>query len=56
MEVTRVYPFIEAYPNWEQELTNRYEAVWKGEMTPEEMLAEAQAAIDAEIAKNTNAQ
>jgi multiple sugar transport system substrate-binding protein len=56
MEVTRVYPFIEAYPNWEQELTNRYEAVWKGEMTPEEMLAEAQAAINAEIAKNADAQ
>ena len=53
MEVVQVYPFIEAYPNWEQELNNRYEAVWQGEMTPEEMLSEAQTAIDAEIAKNT---
>ena len=53
MEVTRVYPFVPEYPNWETELANRYEQVWSGEKTPEEMLNEAQAAIDAEMAKNS---
>ena len=41
--------FLQAYPNWGQELGNRYEQVWTGAMEPEAMLAEAEQVIEAEI-------
>jgi multiple sugar transport system substrate-binding protein len=40
---------LSAYPNWGQEVNNRLEAVWLGDVTPEEALNEAQGAVDAEI-------
>lgn len=49
LESSVVYDFIPAYPAWEQELNNRYEQVWTGQITPEQMLEEAQNAVDAEI-------
>jgi len=44
--------FVPEYPNWKSELANRYEGVWSGQMTAEEMVAEAQEAINAEIERN----
>lgn len=52
MEVSHSYPYVPEYPSWINELNNRYELVWTGQMTPEEMLAEAQASIDAMIEQN----
>lgn len=41
--------FVPEYPNWETELANRYEQVWGGSLSPQEMLEQAQAAIDQQI-------
>lgn len=41
--------YLEGYPNWGQELGNRYEQVWTGELSPEEALEQAQQAVEAEI-------
>jgi multiple sugar transport system substrate-binding protein len=41
--------FVPEYPNWETELANRYEQVWGGRLSPQEMLEQAQAAIDQQI-------
>ncbi|MBN2048281.1 MAG: ABC transporter substrate-binding protein [Anaerolineaceae bacterium] len=38
--------FVEDYPNWGQELDQRFEKVWNGELTPQEALDEAQAAVE----------
>ena len=49
MEVSSSLPFVPSYPNWMQELNNRYEQIWTGELTVEEALEQAQQAIDAEM-------
>lgn len=41
--------YVTDYPNWGQELNQRYELVWNGELSPEEALNEAQEAVQAEI-------
>lgn len=40
---------LPGYPNWGEQLGQRYEQVWTGALTPQEMLDEAQAAVEAEI-------
>jgi multiple sugar transport system substrate-binding protein len=42
---------LEEYPGWGEQLTQRYEKVWTGEMTAEQALQEAQAAVEAEVNK-----
>jgi multiple sugar transport system substrate-binding protein len=37
------------YPNWGEQLEQRYEQVWTGALTPQEALDEAQAAVEAEV-------
>ncbi len=44
--------FVSAYPNWQSELANRYEQVWGGQLSPEEMVQQAQEAIDQQIEQN----
>ena len=44
--------FVTAYPAWMNELNNRWEQVWTGELEAEAMLEQAQEAIDREIAAN----
>jgi len=48
MEYTKTNPFVPEYPNWEQELGNRYEQIWTGEVPIQQALDEAQQAIEAE--------
>ena len=48
MEYSEGGVFVPDYPNWDQELGNRYEQVWTGEMEPQAMLEEAQQAVQAE--------
>jgi len=48
MEVTKVNPFVPDYPNWEQELGNRYEKIWTGETPVQQALDEAQQAVQSE--------
>ena len=44
--------FVPSYPNWKQELGSRYEQVWTGQMSVEEMLEEAQTAVDRTMEEN----
>jgi multiple sugar transport system substrate-binding protein len=44
--------FVTAYPAWQNELNNRWEQVWTGAMSAQQMLRQAQQAIDREIAAN----
>lgn len=37
--------FVPEYPNWNEQLDQRYEQVWLGELTPEQALNEAQEAV-----------
>jgi multiple sugar transport system substrate-binding protein len=39
--------FVARYPNWAEQLAQRWELVWRGELTPQQMLDEAQAAVQA---------
>ena len=39
--------FYPAYPNWKEQLEQRYEQIWNGELQPQQALDEAQKAIDA---------
>jgi multiple sugar transport system substrate-binding protein len=39
---------VPAYPNWGEQLGQRYEQVWTGAITPQQALDEAQAAVEAE--------
>ncbi|MEO8286091.1 MAG: ABC transporter substrate-binding protein [Chloroflexota bacterium] len=43
--------FLEGYPNWGEQLDQRYEKVWTGEMTAEQAVKEAQQAVLDQIAK-----
>ena len=44
--------FVAAYPNWQSELANRFEQVWSGQLTPEQLAEQAQQAIDQQIEQN----
>jgi len=44
--------YVPAYPNFTQEVNTRYEQVWTGELTPEQMAEQAQQAIDEVMAQN----
>ncbi len=35
-------PYVTRYPNWTEQLTQRWEMVWRGELTPSQILNEAQ--------------
>jgi len=48
MEVTKTNPFVPDYPNWDQELGNRYEKIWTGETPVKQALDEAQQAVQSE--------
>jgi multiple sugar transport system substrate-binding protein len=37
--------FVPEYPNWGEQLAQRYEAIWKGEITVQEALDQAQQAV-----------
>jgi ABC-type glycerol-3-phosphate transport system substrate-binding protein len=43
--------YLEKYPNWNEQLNQRYEKVWQGQMTPEQAVKEAQEAVEAEVKK-----
>jgi multiple sugar transport system substrate-binding protein len=52
MEDSQGSTYVPAYPNFVQEVNTRYEQVWTGELTPEEMAEQAQQAIDDVMAQN----
>ena len=37
--------YVGKYPNWTEQLTQRWEMVWRGDLTPQQMLDEAQKAV-----------
>jgi ABC-type glycerol-3-phosphate transport system substrate-binding protein len=37
--------YVSQYPNWNEQLNQRYERVWLGEITAQQALDEAQAAV-----------
>jgi multiple sugar transport system substrate-binding protein len=41
--------YLKEYPGWGEQLNPRLEQVWKGELTPEEALKQAQEAVEAKI-------
>jgi multiple sugar transport system substrate-binding protein len=41
--------YVTKYPNWGEQLGQRWEAVWKGEMPAQQALDEAQAAVEAAV-------
>jgi ABC-type glycerol-3-phosphate transport system substrate-binding protein len=49
MEYSSSGRYVAAYPNWGQELGNRYEAIWTGETEIQAALDEAQQAVEFEI-------
>jgi multiple sugar transport system substrate-binding protein len=49
METSSSGVFVPNYPNWGQELGNRYEAIWTGETEVQAALDEAQEAVQFEI-------
>ncbi len=49
MEYSRSGTYHEAYPSWGEQLSQRYERLWKGEITPEQLLQEAEQGIKDEI-------
>jgi multiple sugar transport system substrate-binding protein len=38
--------YVNEYPNWAEQLNQRWEMVWRGELTPAQMLDEAQKAVE----------
>ncbi|HEX8230127.1 MAG TPA: ABC transporter substrate-binding protein [Chloroflexia bacterium] len=49
MEYSRSGIYHEDYPSWGEQLTQRYERLWKGEISPEQLLQEAEQAIKDQI-------
>ncbi len=41
--------YVSQYPNWPEQLNQRWDLVWSGQLTPQEALDEAQAAVEAQI-------
>lgn len=52
MEHSQGSTYVSEYPNFTQEVNTRYEQVWTGELTPEQMAEQAQQAIDEVMAQN----
>jgi multiple sugar transport system substrate-binding protein len=52
MEVSQGSDYVAAYPNWTEQVNTRIEQVWTGELTPQEMAEETQAAIEETIEAN----
>jgi multiple sugar transport system substrate-binding protein len=52
MKVSHSDTFVPGYPNWREQLNQRWEAIYKGDLPIEQALKEAQAAIDQTIAEN----
>lgn len=52
MEVSSGGTYVPEYPNWGQEVNNRLEQIWTGELSVEEALSQAQEAIDRTIEEN----
>jgi multiple sugar transport system substrate-binding protein len=52
MEVSQGSDYVDAYPNWTEQINTRLEQVWTGDLTPQQMAEEAQAAIDETIEAN----
>jgi multiple sugar transport system substrate-binding protein len=53
MQVSHSDSFVPAYPNWREQLNQRWEAMYKGDLPIEQGLKEAQEAIDQTIADNS---
>lgn len=49
MEYSRAGTYVTAYPNWEEQLNQRYERLWKNEITAAQLLQEAEQAVKDEI-------
>lgn len=49
MDYTETPPFVAAYPNWGEQLKQREEKVWTGELTPQQAVEEAQQAIEQQM-------
>lgn len=49
MEYSRSGNYLEAYPNWGEQLSQRYEKLWKGEITSQQLLQEAEQGVKDEI-------
>ena len=41
--------FVQDYPNWTEQLAQRWDLVWTGELTAQEALDEAQAAVAEQV-------
>jgi multiple sugar transport system substrate-binding protein len=41
--------YVAKYPNWAEQLTQRWEQVWLGQLSPQQMLDEVQAAVEAAV-------
>jgi len=52
MSYTTGGTYLTEYPNYFEQINQRQEQVWRGEMTAQQALDEAQKAIEAEVAKN----
>ncbi|MEZ4867641.1 MAG: extracellular solute-binding protein [Caldilineaceae bacterium] len=52
MEHSQGSTYVPEYPNFTQEANTRYEQVWTGELTPEQMAEQTQQAIDEVMAQN----
>lgn len=46
METSQSMPLVPSYANWQEQLNQRLESVWQGELAPEQAVEEAQAAVD----------
>lgn len=53
METSSATPFFTPYPNWREQLDQRYERIWTGEISPQQAAEEAQQAIDEVTAQNS---
>ncbi len=54
METSQGSTYVPSYPNFNQEIDSRIDQVWSGDMTPQEMLQEAQDAIGKVMAENAS--
>jgi multiple sugar transport system substrate-binding protein len=52
MEVGKLVAFVPEYSNWNEQLSQRYERIWTGELSPEQAVQEAQQQIDQTISQN----
>jgi len=50
MKVGHADPFVPGYPNWREQLNQRYEKIYNGELPVDQALKEAQAAVDKTMA------